>query len=82
MHFFGICFLFYIMKISAPKGLSFGKSALETFCKILKRKMEENTQENTLSVLKTLRGQTSITIQEFYSSMNVILRHILSQNEL
>ena len=44
--------------------------------------MEENTQENAMSVLKTLHGQTSITIQERDSSMNVISRHILSQNEL
>ena len=42
--------------------------------------MEENTQENTMSVLKTLHGQTNITIQEFYSSMNVISRYSAKMN--
>ena len=67
-----------IWNIALKTAYSFGNRASKTLC----TKMEENTQENTMSVLKTLHGQTSITIQECYSSMNVISRHILSQNEL
>ena len=44
--------------------------------------MEENIQEKTMNVLKTLQSQTSNKTQELYSSKNANLWHIFSQNEL